>query len=117
MAAMERLTTAQRELYDYLLERQRSGGPMASYREMMRAMELKSPAPVQARLKQLKKKGYLLQGGGGQRNIRVYDPMTAVYVPGEYAQLVREYVDLLQSPPDEGEYAWVGDDCELEEVV
>jgi SOS-response transcriptional repressor LexA len=107
---MERLTTAQRELYDYLLERQRSGGPMASYREMMQAMELKSPAPVQARLKQLKNKGYLLQGGGGKyRNIRVYDPMTAVYVPGKYAQQVREYVGLLQSPQDE--------DVELEEVM
>ena len=98
---MEQLTKPQQELYDYLLAKQREGGPMPSYREMMKAMGLRSPAPVQARLKLLIGKGYVGSVNGGHRNIRVYDPMTVIHVPAKYAQQVREYVELLQESETE----------------
>ncbi|HMA78069.1 MAG TPA: repressor LexA, partial [Candidatus Paceibacterota bacterium] len=95
------LTKPQQELYDHLLTKQREGGPMPSCREMMKAMGLKSTAPVQARLNLLIRKGYVGSVNGGHRNIRVYDPMTVIHVPEKYAQQVKEYVELLQESETE----------------
>ena len=46
---MQRLTQAQQELYDWLVEYIRTNQHSPSSRQMMIAMKLRSPAPVQSR--------------------------------------------------------------------
>ncbi|BAZ68452.1 MAG: transcriptional repressor LexA [Pelatocladus maniniholoensis HA4357-MV3] len=72
---MERLTEAQRELYDWLAEfiRERQHSP--SIRQMMEAMNLKSPAPIQSRLEHLRTKGYIEWSEGKARTIRILHPL------------------------------------------
>jgi repressor LexA len=54
---MERLTEAQRQLYEWLFEYIRGHQHSPSIRQMMQAMNLKSPAPIQSRLEHLRNKG------------------------------------------------------------
>jgi repressor LexA len=68
---MEPLTEAQQELYDWLVEYIRANQHSPSIRQMMRAMGLKSPAPVQSRLEHLKTKGYISWDEGKARTIRL----------------------------------------------
>jgi repressor LexA len=68
---METLTPAQQELYDWLIEYIRENQYPPSIRQMMKAMELKSPAPVQSRLEHLRTKGYIEWTEGRARTIRV----------------------------------------------
>ncbi len=67
---METLTPAQQELYDWLIEYIRENQYPPSIRQMMKAMELKSPAPVQSRLEHLRTKGYIEWTEGKARTIR-----------------------------------------------
>ncbi len=67
---METLTPAQQELYDWLIEYIRENQYPPSIRQMMKAMELKSPAPVQSRLEHLRAKGYIEWTEGKARTIR-----------------------------------------------
>ncbi len=68
---MERLTEAQRELYEWLAEYIRIHQHSPSIRQMMLAMNLKSPAPIQSRLEHLRAKGYIEWSEGKARTIRV----------------------------------------------
>lgn len=68
---METLTEAQQELYDWLVEYIRSHHHSPSIRQMMKAMGLKSPAPVQSRLEHLRSKGYIEWSEGQARTIRL----------------------------------------------
>lgn len=68
---MEALTEAQQELYDWLGEYIRSYQHSPSIRQMMDAMGLKSPAPVQSRLEHLRNKGYIQWSEGQARTIRL----------------------------------------------
>lgn len=68
---LEPLTEAQRELYEWLVEYISENQHSPSIRQMMRAMDLKSPAPVQSRLDHLKKKGYIDWAEGQARTIRL----------------------------------------------
>jgi repressor LexA len=68
---MEPLTEAQQELYDWLVGYIRQNQHSPSIRQMMRAMNLKSPAPVQSRLEHLKTKGYINWTEGRARTIRL----------------------------------------------
>lgn len=68
---MEPLTEAQQELYDWLVEYIQANQHSPSIRQMMRAMGLKSPAPVQSRLEHLKAKGYISWNEGKARTIRL----------------------------------------------
>ena len=68
---METLTEAQQELYDWLVGYIRQNQHSPSIRQMMTAMELKSPAPVQSRLEHLRTKGYIDWTGGRARTIRL----------------------------------------------
>ncbi|MDJ0796913.1 MAG: transcriptional repressor LexA [Calothrix sp. MO_167.B12] len=68
---MERLTEAQQELYDWLREYIRSRQHSPSIRQMMEAMQLKSPAPIQSRLEHLRNKGYIEWTEGKARTIRI----------------------------------------------
>ncbi len=69
----ENLTDAQNELYEwikyYLKEFQHS----PTIRQMMQAMKLKSPAPIQSRLKHLQEKGYISWQEGKARTLKLVD--------------------------------------------
>ena len=68
---MEALTKAQQELYDWLVEYISTTQHAPSIRQMMRAMNLKSPAPIQSRLERLRAKGYIDWTEGKARTIRI----------------------------------------------
>lgn len=71
---MDALTEVQQELYDWLVEYIRQNQHSPSIRQMMRAMRLKSPAPIQSRLEHLRSKGYIDWTEGRARTIRVLKP-------------------------------------------
>jgi repressor LexA len=68
---MEPLTEAQQQLYDWLVDYIRTSQHAPSIRQMMRAMNLRSPAPVQSRLEHLRAKGYIDWTEGKARTIRI----------------------------------------------
>lgn len=68
---MEPLTEAQEQLYNWLAEYIRQNQHCPSIRQMMQAMKLKSPAPVQSRLEHLRTKGYIEWTEGKARTIRI----------------------------------------------
>lgn len=68
---MEPLTQAQQELYDWLVDYIRTSQHAPSIRQMMRAMNLRSPAPIQSRLEHLRAKGYIDWTEGKARTIRI----------------------------------------------
>ena len=71
---MEPLTQAQKELYDWLVEYIRTTQHAPSIRQMMRAMNLRSPAPIQSRLERLRSKGYIDWTVGKARTLRILRP-------------------------------------------
>ena len=71
---LEPLTEAQRQLYDWLAEYIHLHQHSPSIRQMMAAMNLKSPAPVQSRLEHLRNKGYIVWTEGQARTIRLLHP-------------------------------------------
>ncbi|MGA7935999.1 MAG: transcriptional repressor LexA [Kovacikia sp.] len=68
---MDTLTDAQQQLYDWLVDYIRQNQHSPSIRQMMRAMGLRSPAPVQSRLEHLRSKGYIEWSEGKARTIRL----------------------------------------------
>lgn len=82
---MESLTPAQQELYDWLVEYIRANQHSPSIRQMMKAMNLKSPAPIQSRLEHLKNKGYIEWTEGKARTIRVKEDVRGVPILGSIA--------------------------------
>ena len=68
---MEPLTEAQQQLYNWLAEYIRTHQHSPSIRQMMQAMNLKSPAPVQSRLEHLRAKGYIEWTQGKARTLRI----------------------------------------------
>ena len=68
---MEPLTPAQKELYDWLIKYIRENQHAPSIRQMMKAMKLRSPAPVQSRLERLRNKGYIDWIEGKARTLRI----------------------------------------------
>ena len=67
------LTEAQSELYEWIKEYMKSFQHSPSIRQMMEAMGLKSPAPIQSRLKHLQEKGYISWQEGKARTLQVID--------------------------------------------
>jgi repressor LexA len=65
------LTKAQQELYDWLVEYIREHQHAPSIRQMMQAMDLKSPAPIQSRLEHLRNKGFIEWAEGKARTIKI----------------------------------------------
>ena len=83
---MESLTPAQKELYDWLVDYIKSTQHAPSIRQMMKAMNLRSPAPVQSRLERLRSKGYIDWIDGKARTIRVlHQPEKGLSIEGEIA--------------------------------
>lgn len=68
---MEPLTPAQKELYDWLIKYISENQHAPSIRQMMKAMNLRSPAPVQSRLERLRNKGYIDWIEGKARTLRI----------------------------------------------
>ncbi|WP_330204720.1 transcriptional repressor LexA [Cyanobacterium sp. Dongsha4] len=68
---MENLTPAQKQLYDWLVEYINTNKHSPSIREMMKAMNLRSPAPIQSRLEKMRKKGYLEWTEGQARTLKI----------------------------------------------
>ena len=67
------LTSAQNELYGWIKEYMKNYQHSPSIRQMMQAMGLKSPAPIQSRLKHLQEKGYISWHEGKARTLQVID--------------------------------------------
>ena len=78
---MQPLTAAQQELYDWLADYIQQHQHSPSIRQMMQAMNLKSPAPVQSRLEHLRTKGYIEWTEGKARTIRVLQPQVKQGIP------------------------------------
>ena len=69
----ENLTDAQNELYGWIKEYMKNFQHSPSIRQMMQAMGLKSPAPIQSRLKHLQEKGYISWQEGKARTLQIVD--------------------------------------------
>ncbi|MBW4656232.1 MAG: transcriptional repressor LexA [Kaiparowitsia implicata GSE-PSE-MK54-09C] len=81
---MESLTNVQQQLYDWLVDYIRENQHSPSIRQMMKAMTLKSPAPIQSRLNHLREKGYIDWTEGKARTIRVlHTPEKGIPILGE----------------------------------
>ena len=91
------LTEAQNELYGWIKNYMRDFQHSPSIRQMMQAMGLKSPAPIQSRLKHLQEKGYISWQEGKARTMQIVDE-TLGYVPimGSVAAggLIETYTDV-----------------------
>ncbi len=68
---MDKLTEPQKQLYEWLVDYIRHSQHSPSIRQMMQAMNLKSPAPIQSRLEYLRTKGYIDWNTGKARTIRI----------------------------------------------
>jgi repressor LexA len=90
------LTKVQQELYDWLVEYIRENQHAPSIRQMMVAMDLKSPAPIQSRLEHLRNKGFIQWAEGQARTIQILKTSTSgIPVLGAIAAggLVEPFVD------------------------
>ena len=72
----EDLTEAQNELYGWIKNYLKDFQHSPSIRQMMQAMGLKSPAPIQSRLKHLQEKGYISWQEGKARTLQIVDELT-----------------------------------------
>ena len=91
------LTEAQNELYRWIKEYMKDFRHSPSIRQMMHAMGLKSPAPIQSRLKHLQDKGYISWQEGKARTLQIVDEiLEGVPILGSVAAggLIETYSDI-----------------------
>ena len=91
------LTDAQNELYGWIKDYMKNLQHSPSIRQMMKAMGLKSPAPIQSRLKHLQDKGYISWQEGKARTMQIVDEIIeGVPVMGSVAAggLIETYSDV-----------------------
>ena len=91
------LTDAQNELYAWIKDYMKNFQHSPSIRQMMKAMGLKSPAPIQSRLKHLQDKGYISWQEGKARTMQIVDEIIeGVPVMGSVAAggLIETYSDV-----------------------
>ncbi len=96
---MENLTPAQKELYDWLVEYIQTTQHAPSIRQMMVAMNLRSPAPIQSRLERLRSKGYIDWTNGKARTMRIlHQPDKGLPILGAITAggLVETFIDVEQ---------------------
>jgi repressor LexA len=67
------LSDAQNELYEWIKNYMKDFHHSPSIRQMMQAMGLKSPAPIQSRLKHLQQKGFISWQEGKARTLQIVD--------------------------------------------
>ena len=70
---VDNLTQAQNELYSWIKNYVKEFQHSPSIRQMMNAMGLKSPAPIQSRLKHLQEKGFISWQEGKARTLQIVD--------------------------------------------
>ena len=94
------LTAAQDELFQWIKDYIRDFNHSPSIRQMMEGMGLKSPAPIQSRLKHLQEKGYISWQEGRARTLQLVDNLVKKNVPilGSIAAggLIESYSDVSQ---------------------
>ena len=93
----DNLTDAQNELYEWIKNYMRDFQHSPSIRQMMQAMGLKSPAPIQSRLKHLQEKGYISWQEGKARTMKIVDKIAGgVPIMGSVAAggLIETYSDV-----------------------
>ena len=94
----ENLTNAQNELYEWIKNYLKEFQHSPSIRQMMEAMGLRSPAPIQSRLKHLQEKGYISWQGGKARTLQLLSDSSKGGIPimGSIAAggLIETYSDL-----------------------
>ena len=69
------LSDAQNELFEWIKNYMKDFHHSPSIRQMMDAMGLKSPAPIQSRLKKKKKKGFISWQEGKARTLQIVDEL------------------------------------------
>ena len=92
----DNLTQAQNELYRWIKDYMKNFQHSPSIRQMMQAMGLKSPAPIQSRLKHLQEKGYISWQEGKARTMQIVDEIVeGVPIMGSVAAggLIETYSD------------------------
>ncbi len=96
----ESLTTAQQELYDWLVDFIGDHHHSPSIRQMMKAMSLRSPAPIQSRLRHLQQKGWIKWQEGQARTLQLIEEgLSGVPVLGSIAAggLVETFDDVQET--------------------
>ena len=96
----DNLTQAQNELYGWIKDYMKDFQHSPSIRQMMQAMGLKSPAPIQSRLKHLQEKGYISWQEGKARTMQIVDEIIeGVPVMGSVAAggLIETYSDVQEN--------------------
>jgi len=92
------LTEAQNELFEWIKNYIKNFNHSPSIRQMMEAMGLKSPAPIQSRLKHLQEKGYISWQEGRARTLQLAKELVTSSVPilGSVAAggLIESYSDV-----------------------
>ncbi len=92
------LTEAQSELFEWIKDYIRDFQYSPSIRQMMKGMGLKSPAPIQSRLKHLQEKGYISWEEGRARTLQLVNDLVTTNVPilGSIAAggLIESYSDV-----------------------
>ena len=94
------LTDAQNELYSWIKNYMRDFQHSPSIRQMMQAMGLKSPAPIQSRLKHLQEKGFISWQEGKARTLQLVDDIIGgVPIMGSVAAggLIEAYSDIQEN--------------------
>jgi repressor LexA len=79
--ARQELTSAQQELYDWLADYILGHHHSPSIRQMMEAMGLRSPAPIQSRLRHLQQKGWITWQEGQARTLQLLGQQESVGIP------------------------------------
>ena len=77
----ESLTDAQNELFEWIKDYIKNFNHSPSIRQMMSAMGLKSPAPIQSRLKHLQDKGYISWQEGKARTLQLISKINDGRIP------------------------------------
>jgi len=93
----DELTSAQNQLLEWIKDYINSYNYSPSIRQMMKGMGLKSPAPIQSRLKHLQEKGYISWQEGRARTLQLINELeNNIPVLGSVAAggLVESYSDV-----------------------
>ncbi len=96
----ENLTDAQSELYEWIKFYVKEFKHSPTIRQMMQAMNLKSPAPIQSRLKHLQEKGYISWQEGKARTLQLVETVfEGVPIMGSVAAggLIETFNDVSES--------------------
>tara|TARA_B100001989_G_scaffold200085_1_gene148601 strand:+ start:22 stop:639 length:618 start_codon:yes stop_codon:yes gene_type:complete len=97
---VDNLTQAQNELYAWIKDYMKNFQHSPSIRQMMQGMGLKSPAPIQSRLKHLQEKGYISWQEGKARTMQIVDEIIeGIPIMGSVAAggLVETYDDIQEN--------------------